>query len=351
MHASLIIEKCHLEPSTSYPFYVLATRYSTSGSLNITERDGYTLIMTHGIGAHKETWEVTIRHFLSICNTGRSPYRVKELYSIENPNHGESALLNADIIQAQCKDSWSTMEYVHALKAFLSADIHHGARVNFSERKLVGIGHSMGALTLILTQTLTTRIPWKSIIIIEPGFAPTAGFPGFAERLSAMQRWVWLRRDTWLSKKHALKDLQGSRVFDQWDLRVLRLYVEYALSDHPASKLPLPHKFNGVVTSISRDQEAIIYRCKYLSNGSPLQPFYRLCAEIPVHLIWSDRDEVMLADARTLLSKPSPETGSSPASVRYVRDAGHMLVQQKPELIAGYIHEILSSMYIAVSVL
>ncbi|KAF9011167.1 hypothetical protein BDQ17DRAFT_1405670 [Cyathus striatus] len=326
--SSLIIATSNLLPLTP-----------STGSSNITERGGYTLILTHAIGVHKETWEVTVRHLLGLCNTGRSPYRVKELYSIENPNHGESALLNVDIIQARCKDSWSVMEYVHALEAFLSAGIHRGARVDFSKRKLVGIGHSIGAVSLILTQTLTTRIPWTSTIIIEPAFSPNADFPGIEERRSAMQRWVWLRRDTWLNKKHALKDLRASRIFDQWDSRVLRLYVEYALSDHPASKMS-PSIFDGVVTSISRDQEAATYGCKYMFNGKPLQSFYRLCEEIPVHLIWGDRDEVVLAGTKELLSKPNPETGSSPAS----------LIQQKPEFIAGYIHEILSSMHTVVAV-
>ncbi|KAF8998959.1 hypothetical protein BDQ17DRAFT_1328555 [Cyathus striatus] len=62
----------------------------------------------------------------------------------------------------------------------------------------------------------------------------------------------------------------------------------------------------------------------------------QLCAEIPVHLIWGDQDEVMVAGGRALLSNPGPEdTGSSPTLVRYVKDMGHMLVQQKPKLISS----------------
>lgn len=74
------------------PLQVLATRYTPDDA---RPNASLTLILLHGLGSHKETWEPLLAHLLARPE-GRN---ILEVYSIENPNHGESALVNSDVLE------------------------------------------------------------------------------------------------------------------------------------------------------------------------------------------------------------------------------------------------------------
>jgi len=121
----------------------------------------------HATGMHKETWEVTIKGLFSICQDRHSTH-IRDVFSIESPNHGESAILNEVAIQQHfgdnCKSGLkmprdysafkllplvgSPTDYARAAHIFLTAGTLAGAKVDFSRRKLIGVGHSIGAAAL-----------------------------------------------------------------------------------------------------------------------------------------------------------------------------------------------------------
>lgn len=80
-----------------YPFLVNATRYylptGTVASSHEQSSPGFTAIFAHGTGFHKEQWEPTI-HRLFEFNTKANLPILREAWSVDCPNHGQSYILN-----------------------------------------------------------------------------------------------------------------------------------------------------------------------------------------------------------------------------------------------------------------
>lgn len=136
-------------------------------------------------------------------------------------------------------------EYARAAHIFLTAGTSAGAKVDFSRRKLVAVGHSVGATALyvmctlyyiaqpllrrpwflsFLLRDLSPRLKFHSIIALEPGIS-IKDSPEALALYSSLTAWAWLRQDVWPSRKAAKKDLTLSPMFNSWDPRVLELYI------------------------------------------------------------------------------------------------------------------------------
>lgn len=59
------------------------------------ESSGYTVILTHGTSFNKFFWELVIDHLLSTPNIKPA---VKRLIAVDAANHGDSAVLNREIL-------------------------------------------------------------------------------------------------------------------------------------------------------------------------------------------------------------------------------------------------------------
>lgn len=332
----LLRERCVVDPRPAYPLQILGTRYY----VNPQATDGYTLVFLHALGMHKETWEVTISSLLKIASQRIASAQVREIISLEIPNHGESAVLNEDALKKDFDDDWHPREYTRALHLFLTAGPDKGAKIDFSKRdKLVGVGHSIGVVILLLMRDLEPRINFHSILALESGVS-LKGHKEMCLSAQMLTAWTWLRRDTWQSRKNARKDLASSPVYDQWDPRVLDLYVAHGLRKHPAAKYPYPYNFNGVTTSLSRAHEAGSYRSEQLVVDA-MDAYTETCKDIPIHLIWGTIHDVGTPNLHALLEDKT--AGRVPASVTYVQGAGHLCVQQKPDDVAQSICDVLFS--------
>ncbi|RDB15645.1 Abhydrolase domain-containing protein mpaH [Hypsizygus marmoreus] len=324
----------------SYPLHVLANWYRPKAWLD--DEDGYTFVLLHAVGMHKETWETTIEHLFEL-STGtsmiaRSPFKIRDVFSIESPNHGESAVLNEVALKEHFGDSWPTRATAAAVHQFLTAGVTRGAKVDFTKRKLVGIGHSIGAAALFLLRDETPRVQFESIIAIEPGIS-VKELPETKISSQALTAWTWLRRDVWSSRSAAKKELLSTPVHQTWDPRELDLYVKYALRIHPAKAYAPPFSFNGVTTCLTKEQEAASYRSEHLVVDA-MEAYTATTREIPVHLVFGTIHDVGTPGLQQILSDKT--AGRTPASVTYVEGAGHLAVQQKPEDVAEAIFAIMS---------
>lgn len=88
-----------LEPDESYPLFVTAKCYEPvhSGSVGKLSSGSLTLILLHSTSFHKETWEPFIEDLFDIVQQAGRPF-ISEAWAIECPNHGESALLNEELL-------------------------------------------------------------------------------------------------------------------------------------------------------------------------------------------------------------------------------------------------------------
>ncbi|KAJ6604984.1 Alpha/beta hydrolase fold-1 [Mycena sp. CBHHK59/15] len=318
-------ERIDLTPSPTYPFHILATKYDYAENRYRDSDDAFTLILLHALGVHMETWEVTVARMFALCSSGASPVKIRDVFSIESPNHGQSSAINGSEIAKRSID-WPE-EYAKAVQRFLTAGPSTGAKVDFATRKLVGICHSVGAGALFLAAQAEPALPFKAIIAFEPGVTDKHSKQRIRATVAATA-YAWLRPDVWRSRKAARKVLQASPVYAFWDPRVFELFMEYGLIDHPASKHPAPYTFPGVVTALSRDHHARCYMSDKLYNEG-LEAYGQLTRKIPVHLVWGAIHELADVDLKNFMSNLA--AGRTPVSVSEIEDAGHMVVQQKPD--------------------
>jgi hypothetical protein len=94
------VETVVLPADEHYPLHISANCYKPASRSNVDEGvTEVTLILTHATGVHKETWEPLLQHLFSKqTNAG---FTVVEAWAIEAPNHGKSALLNEDVLNAR----------------------------------------------------------------------------------------------------------------------------------------------------------------------------------------------------------------------------------------------------------
>ncbi|KAJ7221415.1 Alpha/beta hydrolase fold-1 [Mycena pura] len=333
---ALLQEEIDLQPDPSYPFHILATRYNYEHNPHANSDDAFTLIFLHALLVHKETWEVTVARIFAHCGA-RGPVKIRDVFSIESPNHGRSSAVNAEALSKQMVTNWPR-EYGRATQRFLTAGPSAGAPVDFKSRKLIGISHSIGAVALFLAAQSDATIPFKAMIAFEPGVTDKDNLDQRIRATSAASAYAWLRPNVFASRKAARRELAKSPMFSGWDARILELFVEYGLVAHPASQYPPPFTFPGLRTGLSREDHAHSYMSEDITVQG-LEAYSSLTQKMPVHLVWGSIDELANDDLKNFLS--SVKDGRTPVSVSKIDGASHMVVQQKPDVCAEKVVSIL----------
>ena len=89
------------DPRPNYPLLATAKRYWIDGP-DARDPNAYTLVFAHAIGFSKEHWEPSIEHlydFFAGSDDSNTKIRIREVWSIDAPNHGEAAILNEEALQ------------------------------------------------------------------------------------------------------------------------------------------------------------------------------------------------------------------------------------------------------------
>ena len=87
------------DPRPNYPLLITAKRYWKSNSLHLDDPTAITLIFAHGTGFHKEQWEPTMDDLYALLDDNKGTVNVREMWSIDAPNHGDSAILNEETLK------------------------------------------------------------------------------------------------------------------------------------------------------------------------------------------------------------------------------------------------------------
>ncbi|KAF8629553.1 hypothetical protein AX15_003385 [Amanita polypyramis BW_CC] len=304
-----------------------AKRYTVGNSAYNTE--GLTLLFVHCIGSHKEQWEPTISRIFERQQHKDPADKIREAWSVDWQNHGDSALLNREAIRSR-PEGISAYEWALAIAALVRSPYMKGHRI-------IPFGHSAGATAALISakEFPTADIPYVAVVLIEPTMAPKEVFYSrYEERKAAVDFAVnttSIRRDTWPSKDDAFAYFMKRVPWKGWDPRVVRLLVDYGLEETT----------EGAKLKCDRRQEAVSY--------GDLEPHFeganfisRLCHSLPIHLIFGARDKLVQDFMKDSLSDASQ--GRFVASISHVKHAGHMVVQEQPDRLGDLICEILDNM-------
>ncbi|ETW77082.1 hypothetical protein HETIRDRAFT_327342 [Heterobasidion irregulare TC 32-1] len=283
----------------AYPLLVPAKRYWHP---SLSQEDGLTLILAHGTGFHKEHWEPFLDDLFGLLGTAASiggpRLRVREAWAIDAPNHGAGALLNEAVLRFGYEPVFAWDEYALAIHRFLAGH-GSGIPVDFARRRLVAVGHSFGAIALVLTRTYTPAPRFEAAVLVEPmliteATAADATFAGnFLEQNAAKRRDVWPSRE-------AARELFAARSFKDWDPRVLDLHVKHGLRDLPT--LTYPDK-QGVTLTCTKIQEAATYRDSH-GRFAALRYLATFCADVPTHAVFGAiADYVCVSPSSPLFSR------------------------------------------------
>ncbi|KAH6910789.1 Alpha/beta hydrolase fold-1 [Coprinopsis sp. MPI-PUGE-AT-0042] len=311
------------DPRPNYPLLVTANRYWDDTT---SVEDGLTVILAHGTSFTKETWEPTLDDLQELVQDNKL-VRIREYWSIEAPNHGDSALLNEETLQVGYTPIFPWEEYTRCLHLFLMG-FGTGVPVDFTKRDLVAIGHSMGAVSLVLTGGHYPRILFKSLVCCELMSMDQKTGKKAGELLSGG---AGNRRDVWPSKEEAYKILKSRGTWKSWDERVLRNYVETGLK-------PTKEGDNGtgVTLKCSKIQESACYQDP-MGSSRAYNYLPAFVKQVRTHLIYGAIDDYMPGYVKKDILQRVGGVQNLGSFAR-IPNAGHLAPQMNPSGLAKEIY-------------
>ncbi|KLO13813.1 alpha/beta-hydrolase [Schizopora paradoxa] len=331
----LFYEELTLEPDDDYPYFIIAKRYWTS----VPEgEEQTTLVCLHSTSFHKETWEPTLsRIFKSSTCSGFLGSKIRDAWVIDCPNHGRSAVLNSTLLQLpQHAGSFTCDKYARAVYRFL-----HSKHFDVKERhrqNLVGLGHSLGGVAMIILQSpLLPSVVFRELIIIEPMISPLGQEslqPLRTRLVKASQR----RPDTWPDRAIAQQSLAKTNGI-LWDPRVLEVYVKYALKVDENSTAT---ESTSVSLCCTKFEEAAMYQ-DVDGPIAPVKDLDEICTRLPIHIIFGQLNDFIPKSVQDSIVDPSSPRRFE--SISYIPGVGHLVPQQAPDALAEKICALLEGKY------
>ncbi|KAF8998383.1 Alpha/beta hydrolase fold-1 [Cyathus striatus] len=307
---------------------IAAKRYTTATST--LSMKGLTVIFAHCIGSHKEQWEPTLQGLFAAQHSKSESLRIREAWCFDWQNHGDSAVQNMEPLRNR-PHGVSVFEWSSAIIEFIRSPHMTGHRI-------VLVGHSAGAAAV----TLTTKgfpisgLPLTGLVLVEPTMVTRELWNAHLDdRMASMDLSVAatsMRRDKWRTREDAHNYFSRRNPWKAWDPRVVRLYTQYGLIEQPDGQVGL---------KCDRKQEAVSYPDTEPHFKATVQ-LGRVCHTLPVHIIWAERSNIVPEFMQESLCDVSE--GRIAASVTKIKSAGHMVVQEQPDLLAKSIAEALSTM-------
>lgn len=223
-------------------------------------RKGMTIILAHGVGSSKESYEPFLDDLLQ-CGLP-----IRAAWAMDIAHHGASYLLNEDVIGDEPHWYDSSRDMFQMINYFQEQ----------MSPPLVGIGQSWGAVTISTLAVWHPRL-FSALIPIEPMFGQIYS-PDTPENdmtkvqaKNAVLRFVD-RKDTWPSREVARKHLLSNPYYSSFDPRVFEQVMKYDLRDVPSEKNCHP---TVILTTPKTMEVYTILRANPPISGFPAAPDHR----------------------------------------------------------------------------
>ncbi|KII91718.1 hypothetical protein PLICRDRAFT_173525 [Plicaturopsis crispa FD-325 SS-3] len=297
---------------------------------DLVQSKGITLFFAHANGFPKEIWEPTIEYLLA---TASGP-RIDEVWAFEAVQHGDAGLINEGALTDMYDWADHSRDILNFLLNYLPTSptswplpthlesvtgAESGSRMidGWTERTFVAVGHSFGGCTTTLAAaTLPALFP--SLILVDPVIAPITDDLG--KILHEYTLGAISRREHWPSREEALRAFSATPFFKAWDPAALAVYVECGLAPDPVR--------GGVRLKTSGIQEGVMF-----SEMRVPQETWTLLKTLDerVELKWivPSENKNLFDHPDELMQRKVWRRPANASNVR-IRDAGHLIAQEKP---------------------
>lgn len=197
-------------------------------------------------------------------------------------------------------------------------------------RGIVGVGHSLGAVTSLLAAAADPGL-FSAVVAIDPliltgaysiywGTVKALGLAGRIRLVRGARR----RRELWSDRAEARASYSSKKVFASWDPEVLDDYLDSGMVDLPQG---------GVRLRYPREYEARIF------SAAPhdLWPELRKVT-VPTFFVQGEHSDTFLDAARLRVKREVPA-----AETAVVTDSSHFLPMERPVELARVINEFLEA--------
>ncbi|KAJ3552284.1 hypothetical protein NM688_g4227 [Phlebia brevispora] len=310
------------------PVKMAARRYVLNGSSQSAA--GLTLLCLHSIGSHKELWEPILENVFQSQETSHEKLpRIREIWSLDCPDHGDSALLNASIEWP--KESQFSLAWAEAVAYF--------RQTHLNGHRVVVISNSGAAYASVGSIRFLDHwptVPYEAFILIEPPVVPPErteeDAQAWRERTVLTSKAAMSRRDVWDSHQGALKYFTKRFPWNEWDDCMVHLYVENGLR-------PISDRDTRLTLKCPKAKEAESYSVPNHIIDEAMAEIEKLCDKVPVHVLFGEYDDFMPEIGKTHI-RDMARAGRI-ASVMFVSGVGHFVCElpaqfDSPE--ASYIH-------------
>ncbi|RIA85215.1 Alpha/Beta hydrolase protein [Glomus cerebriforme] len=273
-------------------------------SVNCYERDikksnseGITMILAHATGFHKETWEPVIKSLF-----GYNRLDVGKVFAFDCYNHGDSALLNEQILPDKFK--WWDLAY----------DILQIIDYTQIKKPVVGIGHSIGGAGMVMSELIKPDT-FSCIVCVDPVLSPHFLIkPAFDMNLISKRRDIWPNRET--TKSLFLKN----PFFKSWDSEVLELHIKYGIRELPDGQVAL---------KCPKLQE--FYTFMDDNSFSVIDAFFRLHEiECPILFLTGEKSNLNSKEWKSLI-----QTRTQRGEWYEVLGCSHLVTMENPKQVAN----------------
>ncbi|KAH9921086.1 hypothetical protein B0H21DRAFT_202813 [Amylocystis lapponica] len=287
--AAVHTETYLFDPRPSYPFLIAAKRYWLDQPGLADDPQALTLVCAHALSVSKECWNPVVDDFFALTRNRGSRVRVRDIWSIEAPNHGDFAVLNEDTLRwgySSCASAHATLltlprpsrlAGVRALRPPLPHRARHRRRrrlqppqarrhrpflgrrrdvcmpaLEYATRSHLAFFFPCIRFASVHARTLSAtwmpKLAFESVILVEPLILPLPEFWPWWTRLAAFfLNSARKRPDVWPSREAAFADLMSKKAFSRWDPRAVRIYATEDVQD--------------LLTATYPDQEGVTLKC------------------------------------------------------------------------------------------
>ncbi len=185
---------------------------------------------------------------------------------------------------------------------------------------VIGLGHSMGAVMTIFAAVKRPSL-FRKLILIEPTILPPAvvqmarNKPEMFSQIPIISH-ARKRRYLWPNRQAAFDHFRRKKAFGYWSDQSLWDFVTYGL--HEVA--------DGVTLTYTREMEA---HCYMLSGHSGWDAFPKVTQ--PMLVIRGAESDALWPESWELMQELQPQ-----AHYVQVEEAGHMIVMERPSLMAEY---------------